>query len=182
HRSHHREPLDRPVCLRHLRFFSIVMGSVAVIIHSRAGGKAAAAVFAHAQPALLGLCFGFLGVHLLAEPIGVWWSFAARLAMRGAPRFGFCGARGCASGDARRYLSMDRLFTRITSAHLCRCVRTKSAKASGVLAIGSNICGARNFSRNCGSAKIFAASALILSTISRGVPAVANSPNQVEAS
>ena len=57
------------------------MGSVAVIIHSRAGGKAAAAVFAHAQPALLGLCFGFLGVHLLAEPIGVWWSFAAGLAI-----------------------------------------------------------------------------------------------------
>jgi len=60
-------------------FFPIVMGSVAVIIHSRAGGKAAAAVFAHAQPALLGLCFGFLGVHLLAERIGVWWSFAAGL-------------------------------------------------------------------------------------------------------
>jgi hypothetical protein len=60
-------------------FFPIVMGSVAVIIHSRVGGKAAAAVFAHAQPALLGLCFGFLGVHLLAERIGVWWSFAASL-------------------------------------------------------------------------------------------------------
>jgi hypothetical protein len=62
-------------------FFPIVMGSVAVIIHSRVGGKAAAAVFAHAQPALLGLCFGFLGVHLLAERIGVWWSFAAGLAI-----------------------------------------------------------------------------------------------------
>jgi uncharacterized membrane protein (GlpM family) len=62
-------------------FFPIVMGSFAVIIHSRVGGKAAAAVFAHAQPPLMGLCLGFLGVHYLAGRIGVWWSFAAGLAI-----------------------------------------------------------------------------------------------------
>jgi uncharacterized membrane protein (GlpM family) len=61
--------------------FPIVMGSLVVVIHPRVGGKAAAAVFAHAQPALVGLCLGFLGVHYLAEPIGVWWSFAAGLAI-----------------------------------------------------------------------------------------------------
>ncbi len=61
--------------------FPIVMGSFAVIMHPRAGGKAAAAVFAHAQPALAGLCLGFLGVHYLVEPIGVWWSLAAGLAI-----------------------------------------------------------------------------------------------------
>jgi hypothetical protein len=61
--------------------FPIVMGSFAVIMHPRAGGKAAAAVFAHAQPALVGLCFGFLGVHYLVEPIGVWWSLVAGLAI-----------------------------------------------------------------------------------------------------
>jgi uncharacterized membrane protein (GlpM family) len=61
--------------------FPIVMGSFAVIMHPRAGGKAAAAVFAHAQPALAGLCLGFLGVHYFAELIGVWWSFAAGLAL-----------------------------------------------------------------------------------------------------
>ena len=61
--------------------FPIVMGSFAVIMHSRAGGKAAGAVFAHAQSALVGLCFGFLGVHYLVEPIGVWWSLAAGLAI-----------------------------------------------------------------------------------------------------
>ena len=61
--------------------FPIVMGSVAVIMHSRAGGKAAASVFAYAQPPLVGLCLGFLGVHYLAEAIGVWWSFAAGLAI-----------------------------------------------------------------------------------------------------
>jgi len=61
--------------------FPIVMGSLVAVIHPRVGGKAAAAVFAHAQPALVGLCLGFLGVHYLAEPIGVWWSFAAGLAI-----------------------------------------------------------------------------------------------------
>jgi uncharacterized membrane protein (GlpM family) len=61
--------------------FPIVMGSLAVILHPRVGGKAAAAVFAHAQPALVGLCLGFLGVHYLAAPIGVWWAFVAGLAI-----------------------------------------------------------------------------------------------------
>jgi len=61
--------------------FPIVMGSVAVIMHSRAGGKAAASVFAYAQPPLVGLCLGFLGVHSLAEAIGVWWALAAGLAI-----------------------------------------------------------------------------------------------------
>ncbi len=61
--------------------FPIVMGSLVAVIHPRVGGKAAAAVFAHAQPALVGLCLGFLGVHYLAEPIGVWWSFGAGLAI-----------------------------------------------------------------------------------------------------
>ena len=61
--------------------FPIVMGSFAVIMHSRAGGKAMGAVFGHAQSALVGLCFGFLGVHYLVEPIGVWWSLAAGLAI-----------------------------------------------------------------------------------------------------
>src|SRR5215813_1116741 len=57
--------------------FPIVMGSLAVVLHPRVGGKAAAAVFSHAQPALFGLGLGFLGVHYLAERIGVWWAFAA---------------------------------------------------------------------------------------------------------
>ena len=61
--------------------FPIVMGSLAVVLHPRVGGKAAAAVFSHAQPALFGLGLGFLGVHYLAERIGVWWAFAAGLAI-----------------------------------------------------------------------------------------------------
>jgi hypothetical protein len=61
--------------------FPIVMASFVVIMHPRAGGKAAAAVLSHAQPALVGLALGFLGVHSLAERIGVWWSLAIGLAI-----------------------------------------------------------------------------------------------------
>jgi hypothetical protein len=61
--------------------FPIVMGSFAVILHPRVGGPAAGAVFAHAEPALFGLGLGFLAVHYLAEPIGVWWAFGAGLAV-----------------------------------------------------------------------------------------------------
>jgi len=46
------------------------MSSLAVVLHPRLGGKAAAAVFAHAQPPLFGLAFGFFTLHYLAEPLG----------------------------------------------------------------------------------------------------------------
>jgi hypothetical protein len=61
--------------------FPIVMASFAVILQPRVGGPAAGAVYAHAQPPLFGLGLGFLAVHYLAEPIGVWWAFAAGLAV-----------------------------------------------------------------------------------------------------
>jgi hypothetical protein len=64
-----------------LAVFPIVIGTFVVILHLHAGGKAAGAVLAHAQPPLIGLCLGFLAVHYLAEPVGVWWSFAAGLAV-----------------------------------------------------------------------------------------------------
>jgi hypothetical protein len=59
--------------------FPIVMGTTAVILHPRVGGPTTGALFAHAQPALFGLGLGFLGVHYLAEVIGVWWAYAAGL-------------------------------------------------------------------------------------------------------
>src|SRR5262249_9223132 len=52
----------------------------------------------------------------------------------------------------------------------------------GELAIGSNIFGARDFSRDFGSAKNFATSALVLVTISRGGPGGGERPNQGVAS
>jgi uncharacterized membrane protein (GlpM family) len=64
-----------------LAVFPIVMGSFVAIMHPRLGGPAAAAVLSHAQPMLLGLGLGFVAVHYLAEPIGVWWSFAIGLAI-----------------------------------------------------------------------------------------------------
>jgi uncharacterized membrane protein (GlpM family) len=64
-----------------LAVFPIVMTSFAVITHPRAGGRAAAAVFAHAEPALFGLGLGFFGLHYLAAPLGVWWGYAGGLAI-----------------------------------------------------------------------------------------------------
>jgi uncharacterized membrane protein (GlpM family) len=64
-----------------LAVFPIVLGSFVVILHLHVGGKAAGAVLAHAQAPLIGLCLGFLAIHYLAEPIGVWWSYAVGLAV-----------------------------------------------------------------------------------------------------
>lgn len=61
--------------------FPIVMGSFIVILHPRVGGPAAASVLAHAQVPLIGLGLGFLTLHYLAEPIGIWWGYAAGLSV-----------------------------------------------------------------------------------------------------
>jgi hypothetical protein len=61
--------------------FPVVISSVVVIIQLRLGGPAAASVAAHVPEPLIGLGLGFLAVHYLAEPVGVWWSFAAGLAV-----------------------------------------------------------------------------------------------------
>jgi hypothetical protein len=64
-----------------LAVFPIVIGTFVVMLHAQAGGKAAGAVLAHAQPPLIGLCLGFFSVHYLAESVGVWWSYAVGLAI-----------------------------------------------------------------------------------------------------
>jgi uncharacterized membrane protein (GlpM family) len=61
--------------------FPVAMGSFFIILHPRIGGPAAASVAAHVQAPLFGLVLGFLAVHILAEPIGVWWSYAVGLAI-----------------------------------------------------------------------------------------------------
>jgi uncharacterized membrane protein (GlpM family) len=55
--------------------FPIVMACSAVILHLRVGGIAAASMFAHAQIALNGLWLGFLAMHYLVAPVGVWGAF-----------------------------------------------------------------------------------------------------------
>ncbi len=61
--------------------FPIVMASFVVILHPRVGGKAAGAVLAHAQPPLIGLGLGFLALHYLVAPVGVWFAYAGGLAV-----------------------------------------------------------------------------------------------------
>jgi hypothetical protein len=62
-------------------FFPVAMGSFFVILHPRIGGPATASVAAHVQAPLIGLGLSLLAVHWLAEPIGVWWSYAIGLSI-----------------------------------------------------------------------------------------------------
>jgi uncharacterized membrane protein (GlpM family) len=59
--------------------FPIVMACSAVILHLRVGGIVSASMFAHAQIALNGLWLGFLVVHYLVAPLGVWGAFGVGL-------------------------------------------------------------------------------------------------------
>ena len=61
--------------------FPIILCSSVVILHPRIGGKPTASMLAHAQVAFIGLAFGFLAVHYLAEPVGVWWALAIGLSI-----------------------------------------------------------------------------------------------------
>lgn len=62
-------------------FFPVAMSSFFIILHSRIGGRAAASVAAHVQAPIIGLIPGFLAVHALAAPVGVWWSYLVGLAI-----------------------------------------------------------------------------------------------------
>jgi len=59
--------------------FPIVMACSVVILHPRVGGVASASMFAHAQIALNGLWLGFLAMHYLVAPVGVWGAFGLGL-------------------------------------------------------------------------------------------------------
>jgi uncharacterized membrane protein (GlpM family) len=62
-------------------FFPVAMGSFFIILHTRVGGPAAASVAAHVLTPLIGLGLGLLAVHVLAVPLGVWWSYAIGLSI-----------------------------------------------------------------------------------------------------
>jgi len=62
-------------------FFPVAMSSFFIILHTRAGGPVAASVGAHVLAPLIGLGLGLFAVHLLAEPLGVWWSYLIGLAI-----------------------------------------------------------------------------------------------------
>ena len=59
--------------------FPIILGSSIVIMHPRIGGKITASMLAHAQLPLIGLGLGFLVVHYLVAPLGVWWALVVGL-------------------------------------------------------------------------------------------------------
>ena len=59
--------------------FPIVMACSAVILHLRVGGLVSASMFAHAQIALNGLWLGFLAMHYLVAPVGVWPAYGLGL-------------------------------------------------------------------------------------------------------
>jgi uncharacterized membrane protein (GlpM family) len=59
--------------------FPIVMACSVVILHPRVGGVASASMFAHAQIALNGLWLGFLVVHFMVAPLGVWGAYGVGL-------------------------------------------------------------------------------------------------------
>jgi hypothetical protein len=61
--------------------FPIVMCCSIVILHPRVGGIASASMMAHAQIALNGLWLGFLAMHYLVAPAGVWGAYALGLAV-----------------------------------------------------------------------------------------------------
>ena len=61
--------------------FPIVMGCSIVILHPRVGGIASASMMAHAQIALNGLWLGFLALHYLVAPVGVWGAYGLSLAV-----------------------------------------------------------------------------------------------------
>lgn len=62
-------------------FFPVAMGSFFIILHPRIGGPAAASVAAHVQAPLIGLGLSLLTVHVLAVPLGVWWSYLIGLSV-----------------------------------------------------------------------------------------------------
>jgi uncharacterized membrane protein (GlpM family) len=61
--------------------FPIILGSSIVIMHPRLGGRMTASMLAHAQVPLLGLSLGFLAVHYLVAPLGVWGALLVGLAV-----------------------------------------------------------------------------------------------------
>ncbi len=62
-------------------FFPVAMSSFFIILHRRLGGPAAASVAAHVQLPLIGLSLGFIAVHYLAVPLGVWWAYLIGLSI-----------------------------------------------------------------------------------------------------
>jgi hypothetical protein len=86
-------------------FFPVAMSSFFIILFRRLGGATAASTAAHVQAPLIGLAFGLLAVHLLAVPLGVWWSYLIGLSI-------------CVAWNAMLWLMRARAVARATSSRL----------------------------------------------------------------
>ena len=89
--------------------FPIVIGTFVVILHAKAGGKAAGAVLAHAQPPLIGLCLGFLSFTISQNlwACGGRMRWDLRSPWRSAACCGGCAVRGRAEGGSQSARSGD---------------------------------------------------------------------------
>lgn len=70
-----------PAASGNLAVFPIVLSSIAIILHSRAGGRATATVLAHSAVGLGGFGLAMLVLHLAAEPLGSVWALLLTLAV-----------------------------------------------------------------------------------------------------
>src|SRR3569833_3174782 len=64
-----------------LAVFPVVLTSIVLILHNRAGGKPTAAVLANTVLGFIGFALACVCVHLTAEPFGKWPALAAGLAV-----------------------------------------------------------------------------------------------------
>ena len=70
-----------PAASGNLAVFPIVLTSIAIILHPRVGGRAAATVLAHSAVGLGGFGLSMLALHLTAEPLGSVWALVLTLAV-----------------------------------------------------------------------------------------------------
>lgn len=68
-----------PAASGNLAVFPIVLTSIAIILHPRVGGRAAATVLAHSAVGLGGFGLAMLALHLTAEPLGSVWALIVTL-------------------------------------------------------------------------------------------------------
>jgi len=76
-----------------LAVFPVVLTSIILILHRRAGGKPTAAVMANAVLGLAGFAVACIVLHVTAEPLGKWAGLAAALAVSLGWSFSMYAAR-----------------------------------------------------------------------------------------
>ena len=168
-----------------LAVYPIVMTSLMLIFQPRVGGPATAALIANTMWGLVGFSVCLFTVHLATIPLGTWTGLALSLAVSVAWNLAVwrCAAaalaaagefRSRAAATAGRVSAAIASFcSRITLAQVCvSVVDVVSGTPRASCPSARRTALSRNRSLNAGSAMTARTSALILSTIGRGVPPV----------